>query len=67
MVWLILIVIINMSMASTSGFLFLQNCWSSLCQLHKMKLHKMKGNVYKISAADYFGQYTRFFFFAFLY
>ena len=56
-VWLILI-IINMSMASTSGFFFLQNCWSSFCLLHKMELNW--GNVYRISAADYFGQYIRF-------
>ena len=37
-VWLILIVIIKMSMASTRGNFVLQNCWSSLCQLHKMEL-----------------------------
>ena len=36
--WLILI-IIKMSMASTSGNFFFLNCWSSLCQLHKMELN----------------------------
>ena len=51
-VWLILIVIIKMSMASTSGNFFFTKLL--VCQLHKMELNW--GNVYKISAADYFGQ-----------